>query len=112
MGKRKLSELYTGVFLLLLLRVGAITSSLSMPVLVCVLCDAPHPQITDFLSIFSTVNYSCSIYVGQVDYSTVPEELVAHFEACGTIERVTVVCDKFTGKPKGKAICVRVVALH
>ncbi|KAK1748932.1 polyadenylate-binding protein [Skeletonema marinoi] len=44
-----------------------------------------------------------SIYVGQVDYSTTPEELLAHFESCGTVERVTLVCDKFTGKPKGFA---------
>ncbi|KAL7566941.1 hypothetical protein ACA910_017242 [Epithemia clementina (nom. ined.)] len=46
---------------------------------------------------------SCSIYVGQVDYSATPEELVSHFAACGTIERVTIVCDKYTGKPKGFA---------
>ena len=45
----------------------------------------------------------CSIYVGQVDYSTTPEELLAHFEACGQVERVTIVCDKYTGKPKGFA---------
>ena len=38
-----------------------------------------------------------SIYVGRVDYTTTPEELVVHFESCGTIERVTIVCDKFTG---------------
>mmetsp|Transcript_19520 Transcript_19520/g.47121 ORF Transcript_19520/g.47121 Transcript_19520/m.47121 type:complete len:227 (+) Transcript_19520:104-784(+) len=44
-----------------------------------------------------------SIYVGQVDYGTTPEELLAHFEACGTVERVTIVCDKYTGKPKGFA---------
>ena len=44
---------------------------------------------------------ACSVYVGQVDYSATPEELVAHFGPCGTIERVTIVCDKFTGKPKG-----------
>ena len=44
-----------------------------------------------------------SIYVGQVDYSATPEELLAHFEACGTVERVTIVCDKFSGKPKGFA---------
>lgn len=44
-----------------------------------------------------------SIYVGQVDYSATPEELLAHFEACGTVERVTIVCDKFSGKPKGYA---------
>jgi polyadenylate-binding protein 2 len=31
-----------------------------------------------------------------------PEELLSHFEACGTVERVTIVCDKLTGKPKGK----------
>lgn len=44
-----------------------------------------------------------SIYVGQVDYSTTPEELLAHFESCGTVERVTIVCDKFSGRPKGFA---------
>ena len=45
---------------------------------------------------------ACSIYVGQVDYSTTPEELLGHFEACGTVERVTIVCDKYTGRPKGE----------
>ena len=45
---------------------------------------------------------ACSVYVGQVDYSATPEELLAHFGPCGTVERVTIVCDKFTGKPKGK----------
>lgn len=44
-----------------------------------------------------------SIYVGQVEYSSTPEELCAHFDPCGTVERVTIVCDKFTGKPKGYA---------
>jgi len=44
-----------------------------------------------------------SIYVGQVDYESTPEELLAHFEPCGTVERVTIVCDKFTGRPKGFA---------
>jgi polyadenylate-binding protein 2 len=42
--------------------------------------------------------------VGQVDYMTTPEELLGHFEACGTVERVTIVCDKYTGKPKGTYI--------
>lgn len=46
---------------------------------------------------------ACSVYVGQVDYSATPEELLAHFGACGTIERVTIVCDKFTGRPKGRS---------
>ncbi|KAL3766525.1 hypothetical protein ACHAWU_000320 [Discostella pseudostelligera] len=44
-----------------------------------------------------------SIYVGQVDYSTTPEELLSHFESCGVVERVTIVCDKITGRPKGFA---------
>lgn len=44
-----------------------------------------------------------SIYVGNVDYGATPEELQAHFQSCGTINRVTIVCDKFTGHPKGFA---------
>lgn len=42
-----------------------------------------------------------SVYVGQVDYAATPEQLLSHFEACGTVERVTIVCDKFSGRPKG-----------
>lgn len=42
-----------------------------------------------------------SIYVGNVDYSSSPEELQAHFQSCGTINRVTILCDKYTGHPKG-----------
>lgn len=44
-----------------------------------------------------------SIYVGQVDYTAKPEELLAHFEPCGQVERITINCDKFTGRPKGFA---------
>ncbi|KAI8800847.1 hypothetical protein BJ742DRAFT_839680 [Cladochytrium replicatum] len=44
-----------------------------------------------------------SIYVGNVDYSSTPEEIQSHFQACGTINRVTILCDKFTGHPKGFA---------
>ena len=54
---------------------------------------------------------SHSIYVGQVDYNTTPEELLAHFEACGTVERVTIVCDKYTGTPKGKLYAAPSVSL-
>lgn len=39
----------------------------------------------------------------QVDYSATPEEIQGHFQACGTINRVTILCDKFTGHPKGCA---------
>merc|ERR1711871_1785042 len=45
----------------------------------------------------------CSIYVGQVDYGATPEELKAHFSPCGTVNRVTIICDKYTKQPKGFA---------
>ena len=45
----------------------------------------------------------CSIFVGQVDYDATPEELQAHFASCGTINRVTILCDKFSGQSKGYA---------
>ncbi|XP_014677352.1 PREDICTED: polyadenylate-binding protein 2-like [Priapulus caudatus] len=44
-----------------------------------------------------------SIYVGNVDYSATAEELEAHFHGCGSVNRVTILCDKFTGHPKGFA---------
>merc|ERR1719272_1320373 len=46
---------------------------------------------------------SRSLYVGQVDYNATPEELQAHFQSCGTINRVTIICDKWTGNSKGSA---------
>jgi polyadenylate-binding protein 2 len=44
---------------------------------------------------------SRSIFVGNVDYSVSPEEIQAHFQSCGSINRVTILLDKFTGQPKG-----------
>ncbi|KAG6016803.1 hypothetical protein E4U54_000427 [Claviceps lovelessii] len=44
-----------------------------------------------------------SIFVGNVDYSASPEEIQAHFQSCGSINRVTILLDKFTGQPKGYA---------
>ena len=44
-----------------------------------------------------------SVYVGQVDYDATPEELQAFFQTCGTIERVTIVCDTYTRRSKGYA---------
>ncbi|GAA97956.1 uncharacterized protein L969DRAFT_91003 [Mixia osmundae IAM 14324] len=46
---------------------------------------------------------SRSIYVGNVDYGATPEELQQLFKDCGTINRVTILCDKFTRHPKGFA---------
>ncbi|NWW93515.1 PABP2 protein, partial [Rhynochetos jubatus] len=44
-----------------------------------------------------------SIYVGNVDYGGTAEELESHFNCCGHINRVTILCDKFSGHPKGYA---------
>ncbi|UZJ52952.1 hypothetical protein CBS101457_002272 [Exobasidium rhododendri] len=44
-----------------------------------------------------------SVYVGNVDYGATPEEIQQHFQSCGTINRITILCDKFTGHPKGFA---------
>lgn len=44
-----------------------------------------------------------SIYVGNVDYGATAEELEAHFHGCGSINRVTILCDRYTGHPKGFA---------
>jgi polyadenylate-binding protein 2 len=45
-----------------------------------------------------------SIFVGNVDYGASPEEIQAHFQTCGSINRVTILLDKFTGHPKGSVI--------
>jgi polyadenylate-binding protein 2 len=42
-----------------------------------------------------------SIFVGNVDYSAAPEEIEAHFHSVGSINRVTILLDKFTQQPKG-----------
>lgn len=44
-----------------------------------------------------------SIYVGNVDYSTTPQELQLLFGSCGAVNRITIPCDRYTGSPKGFA---------
>ena len=46
---------------------------------------------------------SRSVYVGNVDWGSTPEEIQGHFQSCGTINRITILCDKWTGQPKGYA---------
>ncbi|KAM7001088.1 LOW QUALITY PROTEIN: uncharacterized protein RBU47_011577 [Passerculus sandwichensis] len=41
--------------------------------------------------------------VFQVDYGATAEELEAHFHGCGSVNRVTILCDKYSGHPKGFA---------
>lgn len=43
-----------------------------------------------------------SNFVMQVDYACTPEEVQQHFQSCGTVNRVTILTDKF-GQPKGFA---------
>lgn len=45
----------------------------------------------------------CSVYVGNVDYGATAEELEQHFHGCGSINRVTILCNKYDGQPKGFA---------
>lgn len=81
----------------------------------CICYDRHFGAIISFNSFYLNplcVQYRHSIYVGQVDYSSTPEELLAHFESCGTVERVTIVCDKFTGKPKGMYRCFMILTFH
>lgn len=47
-----------------------------------------------------------SIFVGNVDYGASPEEIQAHFQSCGSINRVTILLDKFSGQPKGCVLTV------
>ncbi|XP_065518864.1 embryonic polyadenylate-binding protein 2 [Lathamus discolor] len=44
-----------------------------------------------------------SIYVSNVDYGATTEELESFFSCCGKINRVTIICDRFSGHPKGYA---------
>ena len=44
-----------------------------------------------------------SIWIGNVDYNATAEQLVNYFSSCGVVERVTIQCNKFTGRPKGFA---------
>lgn len=39
----------------------------------------------------------------QVDYGATAEELEQHFHGCGSVNRVTILCNKFDGHPKGFA---------
>ena len=47
--------------------------------------------------------YSLNKFVKQVDYGATAEELEQHFHGCGSINRVTILCNKYDGQPKGFA---------
>ena len=45
---------------------------------------------------------SYSVFVGNVDYSCTTDVVQCHFQSCGTMNRVTILTNKF-GEPKGYA---------
>lgn len=58
---------------------------------------------TSAASVLKLTLFCCSLRcLLQVDYASTPEEIQAHFASCGTINRVTILFDKYTG-PKGCA---------
>nr|XP_044986528.1 polyadenylate-binding protein 2-like [Jaculus jaculus] len=44
-----------------------------------------------------------SVHVGNVDYGATAQALEAHFHACSSVLRVSILCDRVTGHPKGFA---------
>ena len=46
---------------------------------------------------------SRSVYIGNVDYGASAEDLEQHFHGCGSVNRVTILRNKFDGHPKGFA---------
>ncbi|KAK5578038.1 hypothetical protein RB653_002989 [Dictyostelium firmibasis] len=44
---------------------------------------------------------SRSVYVGNVDYKSTHDQILAYFQSCGTVNRITILSDKTTGHPKG-----------
>lgn len=54
------------------------------------------------LSIFSSHLWSDTLLnISQVDYGATADELEIHFNGCGPVNRVTILCDRFSGHPKG-----------
>jgi RNA recognition motif-containing protein len=67
-------------------------------------CSEQVEMITNYSSLTNEAKEeidSRSVFVGNVDFSATAEELQQHFQAAGTINRITILCDKFTGHPKG-----------
>lgn len=56
-----------------------------------------------FFSIVSFFSHFWYYYCwkSQVDYGATADELEIHFNGCGPVNRVTILCDRFSGHPKG-----------
>lgn len=51
--------------------------------------------------VFSTPLIWWCCWKSQVDYGATADELEIHFNGCGPVNRVTILCDRFSGHPKG-----------
>lgn len=60
------------------------------------------PELTSYVAHYWCQNPLKLICLLQVDYACTPEEVQQHFQSCGTVNRVTILTDKF-GQPKGFA---------
>ena len=60
-------------------------------------------RLGQYLLKWEFAHYLWDVPPPQVDYGATAEELEAHFHGCGSINRVTILCDKFSGHPKGFA---------
>ncbi|KAJ6737226.1 EUKARYOTIC TRANSLATION INITIATION FACTOR 4B/4H [Salix viminalis] len=58
--------------------------------------------VAQLLDIGKLSQQSWTIVAMLVDYACTPEEVQQHFQSCGTVNRVTILTDKF-GQPKGFA---------
>uniref|UniRef100_A0A8C0E517 PABPN1 like, cytoplasmic n=1 Tax=Balaenoptera musculus TaxID=9771 RepID=A0A8C0E517_BALMU len=65
--------------------------------------DATAPLAGQLLSPETGRNQRARVHACQVDYGGTAQELEAYFNHCGEIQRVTILCDKFSGHPKGYA---------
>nr|KYP49275.1 Polyadenylate-binding protein 2 [Cajanus cajan] len=69
----------------------------------CWACNCSHRALL-LTAVRSVVPLFCVIWptCQWVDYACTPEEVQQHFQSCGTVNRVTILTDKF-GQPKGFA---------
>lgn len=66
------------------------------------MCNYSHTyELESFISCLTLEMVVIRFCFLQVDYGATAEELEAHFHGCGSVNRVTILCDKFTGHPKG-----------
>lgn len=97
--------------------ISFVPTALTSPSLVAVLFCSAVTNNWDLLlfSLVTSTGYSIVVVslnlalkilglnvVLQVDYACTPEEVQQHFQSCGTVNRVTILTDKF-GQPKGFA---------